>query len=419
MDAACADAPLRCTCAVCLPYCQRTYDTKVARLVFLASVEKMRYCLLRIKNPPCVTVVSPPHASRSLRSSHSRNTLVPITQDDEDLSPSVSTSTASTTSATPTEADLRIASAVYNISANVSTASIIPSPAAAAPSPPCGDASYRQDVPFIRFVPSANAGPSSNRVRAHTSSPVPGHHRVQQTYITPEAPGSAPPLLPQEPHGSSSPLELRTQVGMTSHEPSQPPPTHPVTALPAAPERLYPSIAEPAVQICHHREGTGSATVPPTRSPEPPQYPAVAVVEASAPPVAGPSAPVLESSPVTFPGCPTAEYIESEADLLVPIDWERYRESRGIRGGGQTVWYRTSGPFAIVQPPASLSANTDDIYIHRDVGTSRVKIWVLNCTHIWVPARAGDPQPSNNSRRLSVSKSGVRTRRFLLTTGTP
>lgn len=314
------------------------------------------------------------------------------------------------TPGTSAQTDPRIVSTIpFNASANISTTSSILPQAAAAPSLPsvlsCGDTSYRSDVPFIRFSPSTHAGPSLGRVRAHTASPVPRPQRAQYLSTVPEAPASAPSVPPRNSEGPSGTLELHAQDDMTSsHDP--PPSSHIYrpTSAPAVPERLRPGVSGPLVELGNDREGAASATTPSSDSPTFTQ--SLAVDGAEAPPVAGPSGVVLEPSPVNFPGCPTAEYVESEADLLAPIDWERYRDSRGIRGGGETVWYRTSGPFALSYPPASLTAHTDDIYIHRDVGTSRVKIWVLNRARMWVSARAGDPQPSDSSRRLSVSKSG-------------
>ncbi|KAJ8455301.1 hypothetical protein ONZ51_g12524 [Trametes cubensis] len=104
---------------------------------------------------------------------------------------------------------------------------------------------------------------------------------------------------------------------------------------------------------------------------------------------------------------PTAEYASSEEELRRVSDWMSYRSSRERRGGvGQTIWYKTSGPFSLSAPPPSLSGEVDHIYMHHDTTTSRVKMWVTNHERLWVTVRPGDKQPSDTSQRLSLTKSG-------------
>ncbi|RPD78039.1 hypothetical protein L226DRAFT_569003 [Lentinus tigrinus ALCF2SS1-7] len=87
--------------------------------------------------------------------------------------------------------------------------------------------------------------------------------------------------------------------------------------------------------------------------------------------------------------------------------WEDLRESRDYRyGKGATVWYRTSGPYSVCQPPSSLPASVDELYIHRDERNSRSKCWVVNTEGCWVAVLAGDKQPSNPLRRLSFQRNG-------------
>lgn len=104
---------------------------------------------------------------------------------------------------------------------------------------------------------------------------------------------------------------------------------------------------------------------------------------------------------------PVAEFVQSLDDMLAIVDWEDYRTAKGIRGGGGSViWFKTSGPFSVENAPPRLQPDVDDIYMHHDTSKARYKIWVANKQRVWVHSRPGDVQPSNESKRLSVSKFG-------------
>ncbi|OJT11242.1 hypothetical protein TRAPUB_12242 [Trametes pubescens] len=162
-----------------------------------------------------------------------------------------------------------------------------------------------------------------------------------------------------------------------------------------------------SAQVSSSRASLSQASSPQASSPQ------ASSPQASSPQASSPQASSSQASSsegvsrevaITYP---PAAYVPSEAELLAITDWEPFLSSREKRGGvGQTVWYQTCGPFILSQPPANLSADVDDLYLHRDVGTSRSKMWVLNSASIWVAVRAGDAQPSDPSRRLSISKSG-------------
>ncbi|KAI0762493.1 hypothetical protein C8Q74DRAFT_1371522 [Fomes fomentarius] len=88
-------------------------------------------------------------------------------------------------------------------------------------------------------------------------------------------------------------------------------------------------------------------------------------------------------------------------------NWELYRDAKEIRGGkGQTVWYKTFGPYTLFHPPASLQATVDEMYIHHDQRTSRVAIWVVDGDGGWITARSGTNQPFDPARRLSIQRNG-------------
>lgn len=111
--------------------------------------------------------------------------------------------------------------------------------------------------------------------------------------------------------------------------------------------------------------------------------------------------------PVTSEDFPIAEVVHSLDDILAIVDWEDYRTRKGMRGGGGSViWFKTSGPFSVEHVPPRLQPDVDDIYMHHDTSKARYKVWVANTQRVWVPSRPGDVQPSNKSKRLSVSKFG-------------
>ncbi|KAI0689978.1 hypothetical protein C8T65DRAFT_102722 [Cerioporus squamosus] len=94
-------------------------------------------------------------------------------------------------------------------------------------------------------------------------------------------------------------------------------------------------------------------------------------------------------------------------DLFSVTDWDQYRDAKEIRGGDdETVWYRTSGRFELCQPPSSLLADVDDIFIHVDERTSRAKLWVFTNNSVWIRIRPGDKRPSDPSRRLNIQRNG-------------
>ncbi|PIL34332.1 hypothetical protein GSI_03107 [Ganoderma sinense ZZ0214-1] len=101
-----------------------------------------------------------------------------------------------------------------------------------------------------------------------------------------------------------------------------------------------------------------------------------------------------------------AVFFATEGDIQAETDWEAHRLSKDHRNGaaGQTVWYMTSGPFCLVVPPPSLAADPDDIFIHINNQNSRYRTWVMNMVGQWVSVRAGDQQPSDPTRRLSLGK---------------
>ncbi|RPD56990.1 hypothetical protein L227DRAFT_565726 [Lentinus tigrinus ALCF2SS1-6] len=89
------------------------------------------------------------------------------------------------------------------------------------------------------------------------------------------------------------------------------------------------------------------------------------------------------------------------------VDWEQLRDSRYFKDGkGATVWYRTSGPYSVCQPPSSLPTSVDELYIHRDERNSRSKCWVVNAEGCWVAVHVGDMQPSSPLRRLIFQRNG-------------
>ncbi len=93
---------------------------------------------------------------------------------------------------------------------------------------------------------------------------------------------------------------------------------------------------------------------------------------------------------------------ESEGELQAVEDWEPFHEQREMRNGeGRTIWYRTCGPFMLDQPPSLLVADVDELYVHHD-RTSRTRMWVLNCSKVWIRVREGDRQPSDKERQLYV-----------------
>ncbi len=88
-------------------------------------------------------------------------------------------------------------------------------------------------------------------------------------------------------------------------------------------------------------------------------------------------------------------------------NWELFRDAKEIKGGkGQTVWYKTFGPYTLFHPPASLQATVDEIYIHHDQRTSRVAMWVVDRDGGWITARSGMKQPSDPARRMSIQRNG-------------
>ncbi|RPD71722.1 hypothetical protein L226DRAFT_573671 [Lentinus tigrinus ALCF2SS1-7] len=90
------------------------------------------------------------------------------------------------------------------------------------------------------------------------------------------------------------------------------------------------------------------------------------------------------------------------------VDWEQLRDSRYFKDGkGATVWYRTSGPYSVCQPPSSLPTSVDELYIHRDERNSRSKCWVVNAEGCWVAVHVGDMQPSSPLRRLIFQPDGA------------
>ena len=92
--------------------------------------------------------------------------------------------------------------------------------------------------------------------------------------------------------------------------------------------------------------------------------------------------------------------------LLMEMDWDAHRYTRDMRGrDGETVWYRTCGPFTLSTPPPSLVANVDDLYIHS-MSASVSQMWVVDADRNWIPARRGDRQPSDRDRRLSLCRDG-------------
>ena len=98
---------------------------------------------------------------------------------------------------------------------------------------------------------------------------------------------------------------------------------------------------------------------------------------------------------------------QSLDQFRLETQWETYRCSRNMRGmEEETVWYCTCGPFAVDEPPASLIAEVDNIYVHRQTPGSKTSMWVLDRDHRWSPLQEGGYQPSNTDRRLAVCKDG-------------
>ncbi len=89
------------------------------------------------------------------------------------------------------------------------------------------------------------------------------------------------------------------------------------------------------------------------------------------------------------------------------VDWNQYRGSQEFRDRkGETVWYRTSGPYTVRRPPSSLRASVDQIYVHCDERTSLSNYWVVDKAGHWISVRQGDTQPSDSGRRLNIRSNG-------------
>ncbi|PSR72260.1 hypothetical protein PHLCEN_2v11852 [Hermanssonia centrifuga] len=86
------------------------------------------------------------------------------------------------------------------------------------------------------------------------------------------------------------------------------------------------------------------------------------------------------------------------------------KEVRPFRAGqaetGCTVWYWTSAPYMLQQPPpfsALLSAG--DLFIHTDMRNGSVQTW-LRQANMWTPAHAGANHPAVKDRYLWPRSNG-------------